>query len=335
MKKNVLFVLSFCLTVTVSNMSAQVKPDGDNHEKHLYTFEDNEEDVIGDAEGELMETATVHDGVLDITDPTEFGGYLSLPADIIEINTYPELTIEAWATPSTSANSGNAVMMWCFGTYGNPGFRYLFFTPARWGINLAARLSSGPTEPWANEDGISVDWDKGDSTLHHYVLTIDANRIMTIYVDHSDSLRIDTMDATHGLDSIANDDAFIGRSVYSPDPTWKGTVELFSIWDIALSPEEVQWLQEEGPKRGPVVNGINSLTGIQSVNIYAINHRLYIQNVPDDLENLSVTMYSITGSIVYQSNDFQNGTYINLKHGMYMVKVESRNNNFVQKVIIN
>jgi hypothetical protein len=82
------------------------------------------------------------------------------------------------------------------------------------------------------------------------------------------------------------------------------------------------------------VDGINSITVLQSVKNYSLNNRLFIQNVPNNITTISVTMYNITGSIVYQNNDFQNGAYLNLKQGVYVVKVESQEDNFVQKVVI-
>jgi hypothetical protein len=331
MKRNLLITLSICMALIAININAQVRPDDINHEIHLYDFEDGSaDDLIGSAHGLLNDNATIHSGILDLTSTAPPGGSLTLPADIIEINTYPELTIDTWATPSTNVNSPNAVMMWAFGTYGSLGYNYLFFTPARWGINAAARLSNGT---WDSEDGISVDWNIGDSTLHHYILTIDMNRVMTLYVDGGDSLRLDTLDAEHPLDSIANDTVLIGKSVYSTDSTWKGTVELFAIWDIALTADEVKWLYEQGPDRGMPVGIYDIKQPLTSLDFYVSNNRLFVKNL-SDANNLSVIIYDITGVMVYQNNDFQNGEYLKLNPGVYIVKSQHLDIGYVQKIII-
>src|SRR4030042_4407285 len=157
MKKNLLIALSLCLALMAININAQVKPDDMNHEIHLYDFEDGyADDLIGDAHGWSNDNATIQNGVLDLTSTDAPGGSVTLPADIIQLNTYSEETVETWATPSPAANAGNALMMWCFGTYSNPGRDYLFFTPLRWGSaegsgQSAGRLSIGADQPWENE----------------------------------------------------------------------------------------------------------------------------------------------------------------------------------------
>lgn len=107
-----------------------------------------------------------------------------------------------------------------------------------------------------------------------------------------------------------------------------------ALWNKALSPEEIQWLYDEGAKREPIVDAINPNKGLQSVNIYSVDHRLYIKNVPFDVENLSVAVYTITGSLLYQTNHFRDGTCLNLNHGIYLVKVANHTISRVQKVLI-
>jgi len=332
MKRKLLVLLSFCLTFMMLNLNAQVQPSVSNL-KHIWDFEaGNTKDRLGDVWGELNDNATIHNGILDLTDTAAPGGSMSLPADIIQINTYSVLSIEAWATPSAVTNSGKALMMWSFGTYGNPGLRYLFFTPARWGVQTAARLSVGPDQPWANEDGFAFDDNIGDSVLHHYVVKIDENNIISLYVD-GEFHGADTMDATHVIDSISNDTAFIGKSVYSADPTWKGTVELFAIWDVALSADEIQWLYNAGPK-APLVSVKSVTDDLNSVTIYSNNNQLFINNVPGDIQTFSVTIYNMTGSVVYQSNNFRNGTFLNLKNGIYLVNVNVAGKQYKEKILI-
>lgn len=332
MKKHLLFTLSFCLTLAL-NMNAQVKPSAANL-KHFYDFKANyPKDLVGGADGDINEIATIHNGLLDLSDTTSPGGFASFPGKVIALNTYEALTIEAWATPSSVANSGNAIMMWSFGTLGNPGLRYFFFTPARWGVQTACRMSIGSESPWANEDGLSFDAAIGDSALHHYIVTLDADRILKLYVDN-ELLGTDTMGASFVIDSISNDTAMIGKSVYSPDPTWKGTVDLYAIWNTALTEAEIQWLFEAGKDRALITSGINSANTLQGVRIYSLNNCLYVQNIQDDFKDISLTIYNLTGTVVYKTNNFRNGSNLNLENGLYIIKVENQDNSIIQKVII-
>ena len=344
MKKNLLITLSFCLAFIALNMNAQVKPDDLNHEIHFYDFEEGyADDLIGEAYGEEHDNATIHDGVLDLTSTDAPGGSVTLDADEIHLNTYSEVTIETWATPLASANANNALMMWCFGTYSNPGQDYLFFVPLRWGSadgtgQAAGRLSVGSDQPWANEDGFTKDFTGdtliGDELLHHYVLTIDAENVMRLYVDGI-FLVLDSMDETHILANISNDTAFIGKSVYEPDPTWKGTVDLFSIWDIALNADEVLWLFDQGPDRGiPMPSGIaETKQPFSSPNFYVSNNQLFVNNLKDT-KNLSVIIYNITGAMVHRNNEFRDGEYLDLSPGVYILKSQHFDNGYVQKIII-
>ena len=337
MKKKVLFALSFCLTLVVLNISAQTRPSYVNL-KHQWDFENGSaSDRVGDADGLLHGDASISNGVLDLQSTEAQGGYVELQADLIQINTFPELTAEMWAT-ANEVPLNNPNMLIFFGTTeGGLGYDYFFYTPGRRfdgdpGTRVGVSIGT-----WSAEDGINYT-SLDDEQLHHSVVTW-KDSLVILYVD-GDSVGSSTLDSAnaenwyHIATTLSNDSAFIGKGGYPSDPTWKGTVELVALWDKALSPDEVQWLYDQGEKREPLVNAINPLTSLQSLNIYATDHRLYIKNVPDNTENLSVTMYNITGSIIYQSNDFRNGTYLNLRDGIYLVKVADKNNYFVQKILI-
>ena len=327
---------------------AQTKPDM-NALKHFYDFEltGSAFDLVSGADGwienligevEVVNNAVIEGGLLDLSSE----GFLALPGDSIKINSFPELTVEIWCTPNKAANDGKALMLWSFGRYGNPGFYYLFFTPARWGVNVAARMSVGPSEPWANEQGLSFDADIATDVLSHYVLTINAERVMTLYVNGEvmeydvDGTLVaakDTLTGNHLLDSVAIDNAFIGRSMYSPDPTWTGTVDLYSIWDAALSPNEVKWLFEQGSKRElPVENSVSSRKPVANIRAFVTNNHLYVN--AEDTNNLSVTIFNALGTAVYHTRNFQNGQHLNLRPGMYVVRVGANSGATVQKVII-
>ncbi len=338
MKRKVLLALSLCFTLAMLNISAQVKPSPVNL-KHLWDFETGDvKDKVGDADGILYKDAEIGGGKLKLLGTDAQAGYVELFADVIQINTFPEITLEIWAT-ANAVEINNPNMLVYFGTtQGTLGYDYLLYTPSRRFAGDPETRVGVSTGTWNAEDGITY-MSLGDEQLHHHVVTW-KDSLVILYVD-GDSVGSSTPDSAdtqnwyHIGTTLSNDSAFIGKGGYSSDPTWKGTVDLMSLWDKALSPDEIQWLFEAGEKRGPIVaDGIDAVTALQSVKIYSLNNRLFIKNVPDYLTTISVTLYNITGSIVYQNNDFQNGAYLSMKQGVYIVKVESQEANFVQKVVI-
>jgi len=338
MKKKLLLALTLCFTLAMLNISAQVKPSPVNL-KHLWDFESGSaNDKIGDADGILKKDAEIGGGQLKLLGTDAQAGYVELYADVIQINTFPEITLEIWAT-ANAVEINNPNMLVCFGaTQGTLGFDYFFYTPSRRFTGDPETRVGVSVGTYNAEDGITYTT-LDDEQLHHHVVTW-KDSLVVLYVD-GDSVGSSTLDSAntqnwfHIGTTLSNDSAFIGKGGYSSDPTWKGTVDLVSLWDKALSYDEIKWLFEAGENRGPiVVDGIDALSGLQSVKIYSINNRLFIQNVPDNLTTISVSLYNIAGSIVYQNNDFQNGAYLNLKQGVYLVKVESQEANSVQKVVI-
>lgn len=324
------FTSMLCMATVVFS---QVKPAA-NDQRHLWNFEDDTPmDQIGEAHGELDEVATIHNGILDLSDTAKNSGYLILPADVINLKDYKAVSIEIWCLPYTSLNSPNPNMLWSFGQAGSVGRNYLFFTPGRWGTGVAARMSVGEDAPWSNEDGLSFNANIGDSAWHHYVVTIDTNNIMKLYVDgallkygEDSTAAIDTLDANHVLSKVSNESAFLGKSVYA-DPNWKGLIELYAIWGTALSEENVLWLYQQGAKRGAIVNVKNPSSQSQQFTIVVKNNRLYIPALANN-NPVQLSIYNAMGALVYRNLKFYNGDAVNLKEGMYIAKI-GLNNNYV------
>jgi len=334
-KFTILILLAIALVLPSGK--AQVRPNPE-YEKHHLNFEDDTPmDQIGEAHGEMMDGATIVGGELILTD----NAYLKLPGDVIQINQYKEISVEIWCVPYQMLNSPNAIMLWSFGQLGNPGKYYLFLTPGRWGTNVAARICVADDAPWANEQGPAFSKNIGDSALHHYVVTISPDSVMKLYADgqlvkftnqqeQEDSA---VTKLTIFLDKLSNESAFIGKSIYSPDPTWKGRVELFALWNKALSAEEVLYLYNKGAKREPLSSIKNSLTN-KEITVYISGNKLYLKNNIEFNGKVTLTLYNLLGNVVYMSNNFVNGTDINISKGIYIVKVEYNNQVYTGKLIV-
>ena len=211
---------------------------------HSYTFEDGTaNDSVGTAHGTLAGDATISNGslVLDGVDD-----WMSMPGDVIALNTYSELSIEAWFTSVAGGNTGNHMLV-AFGEEGTgdsttAGYKYLFLTPARADnfSRAAIQTRSMDSTPYDEETGVSASTEDDDGQIHHFVCTIDATSI-AFYID-GEQIGVATLAAGNDIAGISQVSAYLGKSIYSVDPEWAGSIHEFNIYNRALSPSEVRYL---------------------------------------------------------------------------------------------
>lgn len=336
MKKHLLFTVFLCVALAVFVTKVHAQLDYGNI-THFYDFEDETAtDLVGSVDGEENGPVFYSNGALDITDNDVEGdgGYLSFVGDDIAINQYSAVTIEAWATPSFDSNSGRALMMWAFGKAGGVGTNYLFFVPSRFTDEICAKMSIGDSEPWANEQGVTIgNAAMGAEQLYHYVVTIDEDNVMMVYVDGENVGDVVELIDDHSLANLSNTDFVIGKSLYDADPMWRGTVDLFSIWNVALTSDEVSTLFGLGSKRTIEKVGVEDAMKADSYSFYVANRQLFVKN-QQDVKNLSVSIYNLAGSKVYANDNFMSGETLNLKEGVYLVKSSATKNSVVQRIIV-
>ena len=117
---------------------------------HAYPFADGTaDDRVGDANGILMGGADIVNGAL-VTDHQD--EYLSLPGDIIDMNSYDAVTLEAWYTQQTGANPGWTILAYFGSTVNGLGANGLSISAARVDDMSWASISVGNlTAPWTAE----------------------------------------------------------------------------------------------------------------------------------------------------------------------------------------
>lgn len=209
---------------------------------HSYTFEDGTaRDSIGTAHGTLVGDAHIVNGslVLDGIDD-----WMEMPGDVIAMNSYDEVTIEAWYTPAAGGNPIYSMLAY-FGGSTDPdpesglGVNYFYMSSAYIDDKSCAAISVDDkiTAPWESEtsaDGPEYD----DGLLHHMVATINATDI-ALYIDGA--LEATTpLSAMNKLSGISNDLALLAKSGYCYDPEWAGEIHEFNIYNQALSLADVQ-----------------------------------------------------------------------------------------------
>ena len=216
---------------------------------HRYTFEDGTaNDSVGGAHGTLVGYADVVGGALVTYDQDD---WMEMPGDVIAMNTFDEVTIEAWYTPTAGANAGWSMLAYFGDSLDGLGSNGFFITSARFDDKSRAAISIGDiATPWASETGADgPEYD--DGLLHHMVSTINATDI-TLYIDGV-LIASTPLDPNNSISGISQNFAYLAKGGYGGDPEWIGSIQEFNIYDYALSLAEVEANYAAGPVK-PLVH---------------------------------------------------------------------------------
>jgi len=235
-KKNYFLFFLFFLFVSAS-LQAQTDPRTTNL-THSWTFEDGTaNDVVGNANGTLIGGAEIMGGSL-VTFAQ--GQWMEMPADSIAINTYQEITLEAWYTPTKDANPSFTMLAFFGNTQNSFGVNYYFMTAARQDdVSRTAISCNNTSTPWSAETGVNgPEYD--DGRLHHMVSTL-TNDSIKIYIDGTltGAAKLDT---NNNISSISTAFAYLAKSGYTGDAQWIGRIHEFNIYNKALDSSEVRFL---------------------------------------------------------------------------------------------
>ena len=181
------------------------------------------------------------------------GQWVTLPAGTVS-SLGPSATFEAWV-----AWTSPLVSMWQrifdFGnsdmTAGTPGTgqTYIFLTPfggsnvVRAAITLA---SGGASEDVVNGTG-QLPNAATPTFVHLAVVVDDANLKMTLYVNGVPNGNVATLRAHNLLSQIKDDNNWLGRSQWAPDPLFQGVYDEFRIYSKALSAAQIAEDFAKGP----------------------------------------------------------------------------------------
>ena len=215
--------------------------------RHIYNFNNgNANDTAGVnmADGTLNGAATVNglgQLVLDATANTT----VSLPAATIGINTFPEITLEAWATPSSAMTGFTTLLGFGAVNTTDPNFaaNYLILQTHRGNdVSQVAISNSNTATPYADED-FATGPELNDNRLHFYAATI-TNSQIKLYVDGvlTGTGPVGAANGGQAIDNkisgISTENAWIGTE-YPVDPLFNGTVDEVRIHNSALSDSQI------------------------------------------------------------------------------------------------
>ncbi|MDD3491224.1 MAG: hypothetical protein PHR62_15215, partial [Paludibacter sp.] len=272
MKKTYLFWCLVILLGAISGVSAQVAPDNASL-VHQWTFDDGTaNDAVGGLNGVLKDGATVKNKALNLTT----GGYVELDAAELAINTYSELTVEGWYTSLAGANNSFHMLYYFGGQNGTNGVNYTALTPAR-GNNVSRAMLS--VSGFGGENGVNGP-ELDDGLLHHMVCVIDAYSL-TFYIDGVSQGSVN-LDGAAMLAGVGNTLAYFGKGGFTNDPTFKANIHKMSVYNAALTSDNVTYLYNNGPEAEALIS--------PSVSSVAFDQKYYAQN-------LSVSGIALTESI--------------------------------------
>ena len=243
MRTRIHFLLSFVLTVTlVGLLKSQVIDPGTNNLTHSWTFDDGTaNDYVGHANGKLVGGATISGGAL-VTSAQ--GQWMEIPADSIAVNSYTEITLEAWYTPNRGANPNFTMLAFFGNTQSSIGVNYYFMTAARLdSVSRTAISCNNSSTPWSAETGVNgTEYD--DGKLHHMVSTF-TNDSIKLYIDGA-LTGAKQLDTNNNISRISRAFAYLAKSGYTGDAQWIGRIHEFNIYNKALDSTQVLFLFQKG-----------------------------------------------------------------------------------------
>jgi endo-1,4-beta-xylanase len=235
------FTIFFILLIILSaSVMAQVDP-GTENLTHAWTFDDGTAvDTVAGVKGVLMGDAGVLNGALQTITADS---WMEMPGDTLAINEYDEISVVAWFKSVAEGNTGFTMLASFGNTPASIGVDYFYITSAREDDVSRAGISCGDAStPWASETFASgVEYDDGQ--LHQIVGTIDSENI-TLFLD-GELQSTAPLDSNNSIANISSNYAYLAKSVYNSDPTWRGEIFEFDIYDKALSTDEVLYLFNE------------------------------------------------------------------------------------------
>ncbi|WP_370480283.1 LamG-like jellyroll fold domain-containing protein [Tamlana flava] len=320
---------SFLLGPTVFNAQTLI---------HSYTFNDGTPfDSTGNADGIGYGTVTYVDGKAVLEEGEFTGEFISLDAEAIALNTYTSITIEAFITASTvnasNGGNGNASVFY----FGNrdpnntwKGYDYVYSQGTTGNSNGIAAISTTGNigDPWVYEDKITGAPALNDGQLHHIVLTLDATK-MAYYIDGVMIGSPVNYTGSNSLSAIGTELALIGNSGYNDDPTFKGEIDEFNIYDGVMDASTV------AARANSYLLGVDSYETKNSLFKLHPNPTNNILNIQfnKDVSLKNVNIYNMQGQYLYSVKTSTIGIK-NLQSGIYFLEIETNKGRLAKRLVV-
>ncbi|MDD4990635.1 MAG: T9SS type A sorting domain-containing protein [Paludibacter sp.] len=303
---------------------------------HKWSFDENANDLVGTANGTLTDGATIANKALNTTT----GGYVNFTPSDLAVNTYTELTVESWFTPVAGGNNGYHFLYY-FGKSDGNGNHFTGFTPSRDGNPAQCgrfMIATGNGED--GQQGINTT-KFTDGRLHHSVCVIDGTSV-TAYIDGNllgtTSIGANTLANVFLPAGPGSNYAYFCKGGWN-DPTWKGQIHEISMYNKALTANNVKYLFNLGPE--PVTDGVTAVDMAKKMNhhVYVSNNQIVAQFESANAASSKIEIYSVQGSLL-SSEMFTSNAGLNTKTikadypaGIYLVRLAVGGETVYTKII--
>lgn len=198
-----------------------------------YDFEDELDKSGNFNDAQLASSATIAQGIsggqgLSLDGTSE--SYVTIPSEALA--GLEDYTISAWIKPDTKDTTQRVF------DFGTGTGRYMFLTPYYGSNHLRGAITAGSYD---YEKGVSIDVDIETGKWTHLVMMQDGD-VMRIYIDgtlagETENIKLDPYEIAYTIPYC-----YIGKSMWSGDRFFDGTIDEFYIYDRAISEEEVSEL---------------------------------------------------------------------------------------------
>lgn len=201
-----------------------------------YNFEDEYDKSGNFNDAQLAQSATIAQGIsggqglcLDGTEES----YVTIPSEAL--SGLEDYTIAAWIKPDSKATTQRVF------DFGTGTGRYMFLTPYYGENHLRGAITAGSFD---YEKGVSVEVDIETDRWTHLVMMQEGD-MMRIYIDgvlagEAENVKLDPYEIAYTMPYC-----YIGKSMWSGDRYFDGTIDEFYVYDRAISEEEVTELFEK------------------------------------------------------------------------------------------
>lgn len=296
-----------------------------------FTFDENFLD-----EQENVSTTLIGTTVPTIVEDATRGMVASFPGGTNDDGNGVSMSINSYAFAEVTYNvwvKFNSLDTWSriftFGTEAVSGAEPEFWaTPAngRLGQRMSVTIDAGTD--FAGVENVYGDEPVATDTWFMFTAALNATNLK-LWVDG-----VPSGDSLHDSGSSPQDQvievAYLGKSVW-PDPILNGFEDNFTIYGSFLTDEEVAAIYTaEYMEPGAAVKTVdNDLDMV----VYSANNQILIINPMNAVIN-SVKIYSITGSLVLETNNFNGALNHNLVPNVYIAHVKTNLGNVVSKIAV-
>ena len=202
---------------------------------HRYSFASDASDSVGQAHGQLMGSAKVSEGQVQLNGTR--GTFVNLPGGLIA--GFPAVTFEFWASFGTNRNW---VRVFDQGsTNGNNGQYDLYFCPRSGGRDFRLTVM----DPQPSERIVKIPGNLDNQTNLHVACVLDpSSGFMGVYTNGA--LAASRSDLK-SLASVHTNYFFLGKSLFAGDAPLNGSIDEFRIYNGALGAAAVAASFSNGP----------------------------------------------------------------------------------------